>query len=541
MMQGYGTAFVAMFNGAGNRLWGTYHGGDNGARCDAICHDGAGHLYLTGSTSSSTGIALGGHQNTIGGYIDAFLSKISDTPPVCDIAISSVQATAATCPGADDGTLTIAAACTTCTGIGYDISGPVSQSNGTGIFSGLPDGLYTVTVTDTGDGTCTAVQANVSVGAGIDNTPPVISCATGMTLVFNGEDQFLMTNYQTQLVTSAQDACDGANLTYTYLPASISCAQVGQTVNVQVTICDQNGIPNCNSCTVPVILTGLPCGWSVDPGHIDCNDCGAGYDPATNTFQATAGSVSHTPYSGSPDQYAFVQTTLCGNGELIAHVDGLDGLGKGWAGLVMRESNAPDSKKFQLMTGLDYLQHRVDWRYNSGGLNQTQNFSRYGQHWLRIVRTGPIFQAFTSWDGVNWGIPVNTRVIPMLGCLEVGLITTNVPFATNVTATFSGVQVNGSAPRPDVPEAGTPAQGQFLQAYPNPTNGQLTLDLSSFPEQGATLEIVNAFGQLVDRRRLAPIDTATERVDLSTQAAGVYLIRLRLDDGRAEQVQVVKM
>ncbi|MCB0638168.1 MAG: T9SS type A sorting domain-containing protein, partial [Lewinella sp.] len=187
-----------------------------------------------------------------------------------------------------------------------------------------------------------------------------------------------------------------------------------------------------------------------------------------------------------------------------------------------------------------YLQHRVDWRSSTGGPNQTQSFSRFGQHWLRIVRTGPIFQAFTSNNGINWGLPVNTQVITMDDCLEVGLIVTNVPFATNVTATFSDVEVDGgnNPDRPDVPATQDVTASQ-LQVFPNPTKGLVTVNLGAFAEQPATLDVMDLNGRLVLRRTLGVIDHTTEQLDLSGQPAGVYLLRLRTEGGIVALQQIV--
>ena len=70
--------FVAKFDAAGQRLWGTYFGGDlydiiTGAY---ISHDS--YLYLAGNTTSSSGISSAlSHQQNFGGNQDAFLAKFS--------------------------------------------------------------------------------------------------------------------------------------------------------------------------------------------------------------------------------------------------------------------------------------------------------------------------------------------------------------------------------------------------------------------------------------------------------------------------------
>ncbi|MFZ1687147.1 MAG: SBBP repeat-containing protein, partial [Flavobacteriales bacterium] len=68
-------AFLVKFDPAGTRLWATYYGGtelDGGLSCAT---DPGGNVYLAGTTASSSDIADGGHQNTFGSLRDAFLVK----------------------------------------------------------------------------------------------------------------------------------------------------------------------------------------------------------------------------------------------------------------------------------------------------------------------------------------------------------------------------------------------------------------------------------------------------------------------------------
>lgn len=69
-------AFLAKFNARGSRLWGTYYGGENGEYAMGCKTDAAGNIYLSGSTSSDSGIATStGHQTKIAGGEDGFLVK----------------------------------------------------------------------------------------------------------------------------------------------------------------------------------------------------------------------------------------------------------------------------------------------------------------------------------------------------------------------------------------------------------------------------------------------------------------------------------
>jgi hypothetical protein len=71
-------AFLVKFNPNGVRLWGTYYGGNSNSEL-AFCStaDSNGNIYLGGRTSSTTGIAISGHQNTLAGQTDGFLVKFN--------------------------------------------------------------------------------------------------------------------------------------------------------------------------------------------------------------------------------------------------------------------------------------------------------------------------------------------------------------------------------------------------------------------------------------------------------------------------------
>jgi hypothetical protein len=75
---GLGDAFLVKFNSLGVRQWGTYYGSGGGDQGNSCSFDGSGNIYLAGHTNSNNGIASGGHQNTYGGGDqDAFLVKFN--------------------------------------------------------------------------------------------------------------------------------------------------------------------------------------------------------------------------------------------------------------------------------------------------------------------------------------------------------------------------------------------------------------------------------------------------------------------------------
>jgi len=77
---GNSDAFVAKFNSNGVRQWGTYFGGSNSDYARGITCDGSGNVFITGETTSTSGIAASGsHQVTFGGSSDAFVVKFNSS------------------------------------------------------------------------------------------------------------------------------------------------------------------------------------------------------------------------------------------------------------------------------------------------------------------------------------------------------------------------------------------------------------------------------------------------------------------------------
>ncbi|HET6244900.1 MAG: SBBP repeat-containing protein [Bacteroidetes bacterium] len=75
---GYYDAFLVQFNSLCVRQWGTYYGGSESAWGSSCAVDGSGNVYLAGNTYSDNAIATpGAHQATLGGDCDAFLAKFN--------------------------------------------------------------------------------------------------------------------------------------------------------------------------------------------------------------------------------------------------------------------------------------------------------------------------------------------------------------------------------------------------------------------------------------------------------------------------------
>ncbi len=71
--------FLVKFNSSGSRIWATYYGGADNDYGDIVISDNSGNVYLSGQTSSTTGIASGGFQNTFGGLSDAYVVRFDSS------------------------------------------------------------------------------------------------------------------------------------------------------------------------------------------------------------------------------------------------------------------------------------------------------------------------------------------------------------------------------------------------------------------------------------------------------------------------------
>lgn len=70
-------AFVVKFDQMGNRIWGSYFGGEKDDECRGVCVDNNRNIYITGLTESTTGIGNSGYDNTFGGKHDCFIAKFN--------------------------------------------------------------------------------------------------------------------------------------------------------------------------------------------------------------------------------------------------------------------------------------------------------------------------------------------------------------------------------------------------------------------------------------------------------------------------------
>lgn len=191
-------SFIVKLNNLGQRVWGTYYGGNSSEQWGQIHIDNNQFLYLYGLTGSTTGIASPGAQQTSlsSNNYDTFLAKFKDCSSIATLSNNS--------PICGGNTLELKAS----GGTNYNWTGPNGFSStlqnpiipNTSIAN---SGLYSCAITGTGDCDST-LTTDVIIG---DTNPPVPNIIQLPTI--NGDCS------TTIPIPSATDSCDGLILATT--------------------------------------------------------------------------------------------------------------------------------------------------------------------------------------------------------------------------------------------------------------------------------------------------------------------------------------
>jgi extracellular elastinolytic metalloproteinase len=368
--------------------------------------------------------------------------------------------------------------------------------------------------------------SNTSVTDGIEafDLPPgqipTAVCAN-TSVVFNGESSITL---DASLFVTPTTPCGNGSITLS--PAEISCQQLGQTVLVNAFVTDAVGTGT--MCSSQVTVSGLPCGWRVGPVAAGCGGT-ATFAPQNSLWTATATNCYYgAPFTG--DAKLFAQYSLCGNGSLTARVASVNNANT-WAGIVIRDSAAAGAKKVQIMTNMSSSNLRREIRTTTGGDAFPSMMINPNRYWLRLVRQGNTITGFTSANGLLWFHVLSVN-IPMGACAEIGLVVTSAGPGQTGVATFDNVLV-GQSGGPllignDQAMQESMAAIEFA-AFPNPTSGELNLDLSPYVGRNIQIAVFSPFGTLLYQSSVADVQSGIYPVSLADYPSGMYMVRVKAD------------
>ena len=67
--------------------------------------------------------------------------------------------------------------------------------------------------------------------------------------------------------------------------------------------------------------------------------------------------------------------------------------------------------------------------------------------------------------------------------------------------------------------------------YPNPNSGLFNLKLEFTETQNVEISLFSSIGQLIEMRQIDNVDAQVETFNMSSEAEGVYFIRVKTNNG----------
>ncbi len=191
---------------------------------------------------------------------------------------------------------------------------------------------------------------------------------------------------------------------------------------------------------------GLPSGW------VNA-DIGSPAVPGAASWNGTAFTINGSGQDiwGAADAFNFTYQTLNGDGEIRARVASLTNTNV-WAkaGVMIRQSTANNAPHAMVVitpgNGVAF-----QWRATTGAEStHTAGPAGAAPMWVRLVRAGSTFTAYSSLNGTTWTL-VGSSTIAMPAGVLIGLPITSHANTTRATAVVDSVVVTVGGPPPPPP------------------------------------------------------------------------------------------
>jgi regulation of enolase protein 1 (concanavalin A-like superfamily) len=194
----------------------------------------------------------------------------------------------------------------------------------------------------------------------------------------------------------------------------------------------------------------LPSGWSHGDIGSTAPNGSASFDSGAGAFTVRGAGAD---IWGTADAFHFAYTTLTGDGSIVARVAAVEHV-NAWtkAGVMMRAGTGAGAAHASMLVTPSTEKGTAFQRRPAvdGGSLSTAGPVVAPPYWVKLVREGSTFSAYTSADGTTWTL-TGTEAITMDGTIDVGLAVSSHVNGTLASATFDHVTVASDAPPPPPP------------------------------------------------------------------------------------------
>lgn len=286
-----------------------------------------------------------------------------------------------------------------------------------------------------------------------------------------------------------------------------------------------------------VFTASVPLGWKAE--KIGTDETEGQKATETNGVFTLISAGSDVGY-GANDQFVYVYKKLHGDGTIIAKVESqtitgtIDPNTSAWAksGVMIREDNY-EKAKFALiaMSGANGPLYEVRIEKDANELQTLNDVSLTGTllppYWVKLVRIGDDFDAFTSSDGVTWDEIAPAYNNPMNTDVLIGIMKTSHASGVLGSTEISHVSLEGSITDIGVGLSHKELGGEGLSVYPNPSKGDTRVSFNAAQKSTYKLDVRNVLGQVVYQRTLTDFSGSYNRpLELSQYGKGLYTVTL---------------
>ncbi|WP_425421956.1 BspA family leucine-rich repeat surface protein [Phaeodactylibacter xiamenensis] len=375
----------------------------------------------------------------------------------------------------------------------------------------------------------------------VDAVPPVAACLSPIVeLGPNGT----YTLQESDVFDAIGSSDNGSIESVDFEGNTYTCDDTEMQFDVLVTVEDGGG--NTDQCVAQVSVKAgeaLPTPWVSNDIGSPGESSTFGYDPcATDNPGRGEFAISTVGYNLIPntsDEVGLIWQSLCGNGGIQAKIESVS---NGYAGLMIRESNAPGAKMVAVYSNLSSLLRRELRTVDNGPRTSNTSWAPFAT-WLRLRRNGDYIRAlYRNTNTGSWQL-FHQVYLPMDECVEMGLAVFTTDPNGDASAVFSNVntrsQVSSNFSIPDWGNEVTAVSVCSATIFPNPASGQFTLSFNKPLHVAGTATLLNELGQRVRQFDLYAGDLEIDG-DLSGLPPGLYLLRTATSDGYQETLKLLK-